>query len=655
MRAVLAVAAGSGLLLAGAVIWSGKVAMRGADRPAVQPAVAAESNRRVRLPATTPAIRLQADIHGAGVATQGTYVLMSGTRILAFGAWTGREFTTLAITAADHEFLHLELRADNLHLVSNLGRFGRLVHRAGVDRLLTVDEHDAMRVSQLSTAVDVLVANHAGARPTTESAFEGRLRSTDMEDVTSAAAALDHFSREPSDLPAGFADGRALLADRVAFNAYVTTNPAALADSASVLASMPAQVLSAADLASGLALVGAVHDVALPVGNDQAHILMTNAGGAFHSFARARTNPEFTAAADTEGGLLLVPTHREVDSDWHESAVCPQTQAVGTTRRRLASERFKRLRTGAGVDLWTVTQQYTVSLDKCPSLPETTLVETRLLAGVQLEHSVARPPWAAWEGRRSLPEFRVLDVQPSRLEQWNDAVHVFERGGYGTREGLAPWVKGDLSPRADVARTPFTWSAPGRGRLERDADGIRTRFWLVDAGTPGISGWVHVAQVRIGERLLTAAGYSPIVSVRAGGSPPTFGGDGEWQPAGAQRYITHPALEDPDFRWRFDADGRFTYTGRWPSPGRWTFAGDRVHITHVRRSQGQSLPYHDCAEAAEAGVQDCVVSRARVFQPMADVAGNVAGVERNYVIGRTAQGQPISVDVGGRPRLLREP
>ena len=607
------------------------------------------SQGRIVLPPVPASIELRGLADGMGGASAGTYSLRIGAQQLAPQPTALPEFTATLPRIKSGDMVSLVLEAPGVKFTSILGSYGRLAALAGPDRILTVDESDALRISPLTTAMEFAVRRKLGALPGTDAQHERAWRaivdaSTYRDaDLGSIASILALTAAGELPLPAEFSSGYALVEDRQAVTefAYEFNNAIVSRDALTSLASTP---LSEGDLTTPLAFVGARLDETAPMAEGYAEVLERQSTDWLVHEGDA-PEPGHTGGVGPDGRLALSPT---VPPAWETYMSCYGGQQA-VRRDTLLSREYRLQRRGLGTSVWMAVQEYEATFDPCLMQQPLRYRTVALLSSVPLRGPGAAVrvsgKTTAFAGLRALPYICRASVStPSGARQTlrvcEFTPHRLDPGGSGQILEIGDDVDTAAQPRSAAQSAPLAWSTGVGFDFALEHDGIRTRYWTVDDDNPAVTGMVYVSEAQVDGLAISKAGYTPMLNGNGPTGVPAFSPVGTWASSpfeiGNDPYLQPDAAtvtrmvfladgKQDQYSWRL-AEGPQT---RFKVPSTWTFAGARLYTTQVRLRSGGGQ-YYDCAEAAAAGRTDCYPSRIRVFRPMLALGERIYGVEDVY-------------------------
>lgn len=603
---------------------------------------------RVVVPEVPPSIQLQGVTDRMGSATTGRLTLRNGSVEIDAGSITLPQFTVTLARQRAGDMVSLAIDAPGVKFTSILGTYGRLAALAGPDRILTVEESDALRVSPLSTAMEFATRRNLGGMPATDAQHEAEWRAIvdaglyHGAGLGSLAAILELTANGSLPLPQGYPSGYALMEDREAVATFAWEHDSEIG-SREALERLATTLVSAVNVRAPLALLGARVDATSPIIEQFAEVLEREDTQWLVHDAQAR-EPLHEGGLDVDGTIALNPVVPPVTES---SLVCPGG-VPGTRRDTLLSRQFRLHRSGLATGVWMGVYEYEATFDPCFQQPPIRYRSIFLAASVPLHASSgSRVPLktGAVAGSRALPYLcRAAIATPSgsrqTLQVCEYTPHRFDPGGTGVVLEIGTDIDTSGEPQEATGTAPLQWSAGPDADLSVQYDGIRTRYWRVDTDDAAAAGVVHVSDAVVDGRSLSIAGYVPMLN---GNSP---AGDLAFSPVGTWAFASFEQDADPYLlpqaatrtRMVFKADGKLdehswdVATGPGSSlPGlrTWRYVGPRLYMTTVRLVSGTDR-YYDCAEAAAAGRTDCYPGRVRVFRPMRQVGNRVYGVQDLY-------------------------
>lgn len=619
----------------------------GAGRPVTAPGtasapVATATSSRIRPPdGLPPSISVVGEVVDHGGATSGTITVLVGGDATQVVGNISPQFQVDVTGARSGDMVSLEVAGNGFRYTSLLGSYGRLVSLAGPDRVLTLAESDALRVSPVSTALQFFVERAAEGTPGSDVHLETVLRSVQGDDLIPASVALSKVAKGELALPPGFADGLELLADQQAFRAQVA-GPWRQTDlyDAAALAAMPFTAFAAAETRRTTALVSAIADRQEPMSRPSVLVIEPlTEGYLVHSPEVFRDDPRFSGDIAAGGDLALVP---EGDLFWDTyRGVCSSGVGQRIDRTTLTGESHRILRRGGSVDLWMTVTHYEQRPINCPEDPPGgfTYSVATMRAAVDLGRA---PPMAnvrRFTGLRSLPHFCVAGS--GHLQACDAAaLHRFEAGGTGSTIELGPKVDQDLLPVLAGGTSAFTWSVPSPNTMRTSHAAHDVRYWTVDPGNPLVTGLVYVAEVASGDGVQTKAGYASMIHGHE--SSLLVPRLGTWRTSGSQqqlepylyddstmtmvRRITRPPGSLAVFSHQFPRNPQRDSQQTWS----WQSFQGRTYETQVTSEDGFAYP--DCESALADGATTCSPLRARYFRPLARSENRLYGIEEQYNI-----------------------
>jgi hypothetical protein len=590
--------------------------------------------RETPLPAS---IDVVGEVVAHGGATSGTITVRVGTATTQASGTISPQFLATVPGTRASDMVTLEVQGAGFKYTSLLGTYGKLVARAGADRVLTLAESDALRVSPVSTALEFFVARRLGGTPVSDAQLEKAMRSVLGQDLVAASSALATLARGSFDLPAGFAHGYALLQDREAYSAFARTYPEAT--SYQELATMPFGRFDAASISRTVALLGPIADLEAPLLAPEAQVIEHTATGYLVHASDRRRDSGYDGALDADGALTLTPKTQLYYDTYGGMCTSNNEQVVYRVTRLRESHRV--MRKGDLVGLRLVLTDVEQRPLNCPEYEVYTYTYPIFWMQIDLAKSMPLASARRFGGLRSLPHFCINTGAPDYLAECEYALHRFDRNGSGTALELGEKVDAAMVPVLAAGQSPFTWRIASPGVMRLDGAEASTRYWMLDAGNGLVDGLVYVSQATSGEDQLSAAGYAPMLngSVASGFSslPPT----GTWRESGAEQYLEPYLLDDgivtkSVVRVTRSADGTAVRDMQWPLYpeynysllSSWQSIGGRVFDTRVRASDGRN--HRDCNAAFAAGATQCAPFTVRYFRPMSRSGNVLYGIEELY-------------------------
>lgn len=605
---------------------------------------------RVVVPEVPPSIQLQGVTDRMGSATTGRLTLRNGSVEIDAGSVALPQFTVTVARQRAGDMVSLAIDAPGVKFTSILGTYGRLAALAGPDRILTVEESDALRVSPLSTAMEFATRRNLGGMPASDAQHEAEWRTlVDAgpyygADLGTIVAVLETTASGELALPQGFDTGYALVEDRPAASAFVQENSEIPYGEAALqrLASTRVQEL---DLAKPLALLAARVDRSAPIIVTNAQVVERQSGD-WLVHAVSAQDPRHSGAIGADGRISLLP----LDAPYSETFVFCNNGQQGIQRNTLISREYRLQRRGVQTGVWLAVEETEVTFSECVGFPPQRYKLAFLAAGVPLRSAATiattHPKPGVVTGLRGLPYFCPVTFQGSSgprttIGQCEYTPHRFDLGGVGAVLEIGRDIDDAGEPVQPVESKAFSWSMGGDAEFSVDYDGFHTRFWRIDSDHALVKGVVYVSEANVDERTVTVAGMAPMLN----GNAPT--GDLMSSPVGTWAFATFEQDQDPYFypeygavtRSVFKADGKldeyFWYAIDGPAATAsglrtWRYVGPRLYMTTARLLFGSGR-YYDCAEAAAAGRTDCFPGRVRVFRPMRQDGNRVYGVEDLYL------------------------
>lgn len=577
-------------------------------------------------------LRLMGEIDGPSAG--GTVTVRANGRVVGQGPVSATNTWSIDIAAIGaSEMITAEWQAPSIHFTATVGGFNGLRTRAGTDAVLTVAESDTLRISALSTTTDLLTARSIGGAARSDTQYETALRTMDSADLHAVAFGLQHVAADPSALPAGYPDGLALARSEGGFALLAQTTLGV--ESGPVFRGWRANPMADSALDNGLVLLRELADPDRPLSMPYAEVL-ERSGPAYRIYTPNTTHPVHSGRT-VDGKFVLTPESPR-RSVIYRDRLCPSDmRAYQPIVTELVEFRYDRLRRGQRVDLWRSTYVERTTWPECPDFAgmEDIHLSSGMFRGISLTQTMPMPggrrPFA---GVKSLPAF-CKEASPDGLGQalqmCDYAPHRFDANGQGMQRELGPKVAFDtMAPIAATGERPFTWVRPTQGTLHVDTADASTRYWLIDLGEPGVTGWAYAATGEVDGTLQGAGGYTAMLSSVV--ESPAISIVGTWTHSDEALYamsVTYPQTPDPR-TWRsiFSADGKLLR-----EPGiraRWSATPGRIYDTRVFANGSTPSAYYDCDEAAAAGATACTPSFVRAFRPMLVQGDWVYGIQDSY-------------------------
>lgn len=433
----------------------------------------AAQGARLRLPAPTPeTVQLVGEVTVAGTHSGVLELRLDGVVHAQVPAGQGRFEIALPTTAAAG-MVSLEYVAPGLRLRSLLGGQQRLARLAGSDGRVTPDDEDGLHVTPFATALAVLGASIDGVPPADDRALAEAVQAAWSSDFVVVATAIDRLAADPGRLPAGYADGLALVEDVDAFNALLQADPELVASPELVFDALPATMFDALALHPMLVMPGPRGAPGSPPTGPG--LLLEPEGDAYriHGFGFGR---EAYAGAWDPSALLLVP--EEPVTYFGGYWTCPSRPGVMVPSiTRLNGRDLRRRWRGQGVSLWQLASDMTSQLADCPGSEPVQRRQITFRAAPSIPRNRVHDPAGMMVGRHSIPlfcgDFLPHDVV---IRPCGVADHVLERDGTG------------IAYPAGRAALAVAWGRDADGAMRFDygegLDGgvMPSRQWLLDAG-----------------------------------------------------------------------------------------------------------------------------------------------------------------------------
>lgn len=451
----------------------------------------AAQGARLRLPAPLPdTVLLVGEVDVGGTHSGVLELRLDGIVHAQVPAGQGRFEIALPTTAAAG-MVSLEFVAPGLRLRSLLGGQQRLARLAGSDARVTPDDEDGLRVSPFATALAVLGATIDGVPPADDRALAEAIQAAWSSDFVVVATAIDRLAADPGRLPAGYADGLALVEDVDAFNAVLQADPELVASPHLVFDALPATMFDPLAIRPVLLMPGPRGAPGLPASGPG--LLLESEGDAYRIHGLGFDREGYSAAWDPSA-LLLVPQQPIAYFGGYWS--CPSRPGVMVASvTRVDARDLRRRWRGSGVSLWQLASDITTHLTDCPGFEPVQRREITLRAAPAIPRNRVHDPAGMLAGRHSIPLFCGMFLPHDvAIRPCGVADHVLQRDGTGIaypdgRAALAvAWGRdADGAMRFDYGEGLDDGVMPSRQWLVDAGDGTtQTVFWLA-AGSVG--GW----------------------------------------------------------------------------------------------------------------------------------------------------------------------
>lgn len=586
-----------------------------------------------------PALRVDGDVIGVAPGLEGTLAVHVDGQVVQQVAATAGSFV-VEVPASTSGMVTLEYIQPGVHFVSPLGSYAAMARMAGADGRLTRDECECTQVSAFSTALQHVATMMLGHPPRNDVQFRNVARQVGSE-VVQAATALVHLADDPAQLPASHATGLALLRDRPALLAYLSTGQLLFGEPADALDSIPTRALAAPDLADRFALLGPQFDAARPT--PATALVVEREGSAYRMHGAPASFSISHVGNVVENALVMLP-----DGEISRVTIgdgCPTTGQVTERHWNVVEDVLQQQWVSEGLEIWRWIRTSDTSFPHCPERPGYT--DRSVVFQVAYDLADTRPLTNArrFIGSNALPVF--CDTAGERngvaLGQCGYAVHRFSRDGSGEIVELGNKVDAEFQPIQADGRKAFSWSMGADGAMHVQAGEERIRYWVLDGGDRTALGVIHVADALRDTHHASQAGYSPMIRV---GVTDTYNAD---TVAGAWGYATYDRQTLPSLLWEQDevriirdASGRSAIwqEGNVMWNERWTTAWGRLYSTLYIRS--------DCGAPSTT----CRVQSVRYFRPLARVGDRIHGIEEMYYPGGTdSSGNPRPPSSISRPQF----
>lgn len=579
-----------------------------------------------------------------GDATAGTYSLRIGSQQLAPQPTSLPAFAITLPRINNGDMVSLVLEAPGVKFTSILGTYAQLVSLAGADRVLTVEESDALRVSPFSTGLEFLVRQRLGGMPLTdaqhEAVWRGLVDSSFTPDVTLPVAAelLARTASGELPEPAGFDNGYAVLESRetaAQFAGSLSGND--------ILMQLAYTPLRDSDLSRAQAILGARRDASAATFVGPAQILERD-GDAWRLHGPSTQNPSYSGVLDAAGRFALEPVAPFVQETISGTCASGQPRVVRETEQ---GREYRLHRRGATLSLWVENITFQTTFPTCPEL-EPSSYSMAFLRSVLALRPVAltprRDPGVA--GLRALPYLCAASrEQPSgpvtEIRECEYTPHLFQSGGAGVISELGSDVNGAMDPIAAQGSTAFTWRAGGDSQFSVSYDNLRVRYWKVEGNSAPAEATVYVAEMPSQEGVVTVAGHTVMINGNVAAGFSELSVPGTWV-IGSSLTGYDPWFEPGlrrETRMVYRAEGKldeYTWMPYWegvpsqPRPRTWDVYEARLYSTTVGLDGQSGTVYYTCADAAAAGRPNCAKRRVAVFRPVARVGDRLYGIEDIY-------------------------
>ena len=544
-------------------------------------------------------LRLIGEVVDRGVGAQVTAIVGSHTfrtQADAHGRYA------IDVIGRSGDMAGIEARSGEVVLGSLLGGFARLRAEAGSDAVLSREENHQVQVSGVSTALGQLLQRANGGRPVVSDPTLQRLLGLyDAGTLLDMAAVIRLVADGGQPLPAGIADTRALIADAVAFEAFLETLPAELLyQVVDALVEDPALLapVRAADASGARTFLSPSIDGELRLGLVQGWRMVLDADGAarFHTpYPLADDAATWTLA---DGVLQLRPHGRPMlstSSYWIDERSVPAVSELEGLDLRLL------LRGGtSGRDLYAVTSRTRTRFPDNPEVPEQT-------------HSGRSAMLLHFDGAGDLP-FRAAEIPGLRAlpRHGRTAPHDLGDLGHGTGYALHRF-EADGTGSVPGESAAFTWALDAEGVLAMafaDGSQVRVRRLLRDPRKgDGVLATFRLPDGRVKSKFDLSAAVDGSLGFTTGGLA------WAWQTAFD---ITAPKYDAwSDFHVLLDGPAQTGHTrSRWPgnpprdSPLSWELEGGRMVARHYYDRSGP-------VTACTLGVNGCFVRAERRWMPLA--------------------------------------
>lgn len=638
-------AVGATLVIAG-LAWAGAASLLAA-RPVV---AAAPASPLVILPARPGTAPVSLQLAGTVVDTGGATSAIATVRV-------GTSITTTAISLPNYtlaiaapsatSMVTIEVAAPGIRYASILGSYGRLVKRAGADRVLTVSELDRVRLSPMSTALWFFVQRDLGGQlPSSDTQHETSMRYLLGDDIVDAASTLHRFATGTLAHPAGFSDGVAVLDNQATYRHLLASSRLSAADQDLYLRSVQSIPLASTDIGKAVMLTAFERRGAPTLINSGTQILQAAPDGYQLSLTTAMPTDSWTPAL-VDGDLAFTP---QVYGGYELTPIDPVTGLRVHEWHTLLKVTLRRFFVGDQVTLWLQINDGLVMRPDDPNFPNTPERFVGLVSGVPLQAMGRQRGVPLVPGNYALPTFCIPPTS-NHMEACDHAVHELPASGSGLVTIVDAKVDNALAP-ADAAHVEGFRVSPDEAAFAVSYDRVDVKYWRVDHVDGAADELVYVARGTLNahEQL---AGRTLMIRV-----DPTLtaaaAGEGTWTygtyEQGGSRYAFNANDVPLSTRSVRSADGRsvlqrrtdlpeFDATLNYDSLGSWQVRNGAIYDTNYGAPINPTscapgircFYFSSCADALAAGAAACAPSRVRYFKPLARVGSRVYGIEGIYV------------------------
>lgn len=563
------------------------------------------------------------------------------------------------IMAPHNAAVSVEAYAPRVFYRAVAGTAGELARYAGSDGMVTVAEHQGVRVSPWSTATVLLTERVLGraiqadedlsrVRPVlaTADAWQSFASSVTEHDLGAMAEAMVRYADGRLALPQGKATGYDVVSDPLAFGVIRSQVDPASRDfversghrqPVASLESLPEQIVLSSRASTLPLAANTRHTLLLTrLGGDRMRVDMSRYSDALltdGSVMPGTAMPEFQASLTAEGDVRLVPQSRLA---WTVMA------DGGRTEVELEAMRLQRMAEGS-YSLWSLAFDTKSMQVARPDLGAVARRQWSVLWGADLS-SLARPiTWAAGQ-RIALPSHCLETVTaPSSGRSLNacEAVEYrLDTGGQGWTEDTGPRVDATMRPQSGSAfGATFQWSKLEGGRRVRfQGAATTTDAWVIGDGdsatdfvllrTTGTSSDVAGQSIATISTAVTGE-FIPL---------PTAAGSGKWRLAQSSLDYAYPKPFKPSYFVRL-GDGRsneyLTVDGidGEATPSGWESAAGRIYDTRYRArfaNPAQLRNVFSCTQAFAEGATECAPVRIRYFKALARSGNRIYGYTDFY-------------------------
>lgn len=591
------------------------------------------ANKSLRRPAPVTSLVLSGEIVGIDTVAAGTLtVRIDGKSHGVIAASPGSfEIEISGDTRTGMVSLHYE--QEGVRYESLLGTYAHLARLSRGDQRLTIAECDCLRVSPLTTGLKLLAERALGEVPMSEVQLARAVRAIRGDELATAVLVLVRLADDTVLLPAGYADGLALLENREAFTQYRNANEwVYLEDPATALDSLPAMPFAEADIKPLTALLGSQTDPRSPVFGHAGIIERDEDAHNTYRIHEGILEPDltYTGAVDAAGRFVLQPDRDLVFED-HFGRSCPSDGQYTLRLQKVLKREFRRHWLGNGVAFWQGLVETESTFPDCPELETEIHRNATMVAVPDLRRTIALTNVRRFLGLRALPMF--CNTADPGFGQCEYALHHFNAGGVGTMRDLGYKVDASLLPAIGGGEMPFTWAMQPDASMRVDYGDTNVRYWILDGGDAAHHGLIYVAETADGGVTHTLGGYTSMIRASTSDFYDVVSPVGTWSYAWFDLRIVSQLLEDFTRETRFIRDE----TGRsvqWngTSPGvheSWQLHSDRLYTTMMSDTSS-----HVCDEDDEW----CRPETVRYFRPLARVGNRLYGIEDLYYnVGDTFQ------------------